>query len=200
MGLLQDFENSKVSTKSMVLYFAIITPMFYVSIYLFKPSMIHIVQGNPLVNMHFYFLISVCLILSILWFGMIFFVTERAISLVKKKVLEEEIKKIESSIVKSKRLVNSDLSDQKKEFFNRTFERIKNTRINREKIKINKIIDSEFQYRLTLFYSVAYFACSVGLNHFFVHLSLPIFLLSNLLFIFIRLIFVSMANYSRQEI
>lgn len=80
MSWISDFDKLKSSTKLLIICFLSISPFFFISIYLFSPSMIDCVQGNPLLNIHFYFLLSVCFVISFIWFWLMFFLSEMSLS------------------------------------------------------------------------------------------------------------------------
>jgi hypothetical protein len=174
-------------------------PMFYIAIYLFKPEMITIIQENPLINVHFYFLLSVCLVLSILWFGMVFFVTARGARLAKRKILQDEIEKVKSQEQKTK-FDDSKLTDKQRLLFSTLTKMNRDIKRKKLEARMNKVFTNEANYELTLFYSVGYFAIAVGLNHFYLHWSLPTFLISNLLFIVFRLIYISFFSRLYKEL
>jgi hypothetical protein len=89
MSWISDFDKLKSSTKLILASFVSIFPFFFISVYLFNPSMVDRVQGNPLLNIHFYFLLSVCFVLSFIWFWLVFFLSELALLIWDKLVAED---------------------------------------------------------------------------------------------------------------
>lgn len=90
MSWISDFDKLKLTSKVIFLYFICIIPFFFISIYLFKPEMINLIQGNPLINIHFYFLFATCFALSFSWFWMVYLVSELSMFFVNKIFLKSE--------------------------------------------------------------------------------------------------------------
>lgn len=92
MSWISDFEKLKLTSKVIFLYFICIIPFFFISVYLFKPDMINIIQGNPLINIHFYFLLAICFAISFSWFWMVYLVSKLSMVFVEKIVIKIEQK------------------------------------------------------------------------------------------------------------
>jgi hypothetical protein len=90
MSWISDFERLKLTSKVIFLYFICIIPFFFISVYLFKPEMINIIQGNPLINIHFYFLLAICFALGFSWFWMVYLVSKLSMVFVEKIVVKNE--------------------------------------------------------------------------------------------------------------
>jgi hypothetical protein len=92
MSWISDFEKLKLTSKVIFLYFICIIPFFFISVYLFKPDMINIIKGNPLINIHFYFLLAICFAISFSWFWMVYLVSKLSMVFVEKIVIKIEQK------------------------------------------------------------------------------------------------------------
>lgn len=191
MSLLNDFENAKFSTKTILLFYVLIMPLFFISVYLFKPDMIWIIRGNPIVNLHFYFLVSICLVLSTLWLSMVYLLSGLTMQYYQKlenqknrqkreielDAISEKIKQAKAS--KNYRQMTYLLEDySKKVLFSRK----------------NHIYTSHstHHYRITLIHSILYLSVAIAINHFWLNWKLQYFLLCLPLFVVFRIFIVKL--------
>ncbi|UUC45572.1 hypothetical protein [Flavobacterium cerinum] len=72
----EDFNKLELTYKAAFLTIVSAMPSFFVSIYLFKPSLIGLVGDNPFSDIDFYFIISLCFCLSLTWFMLTLFYTQ----------------------------------------------------------------------------------------------------------------------------
>ena len=84
MSFIKDFNELHISTKGTILNVLSTFPFFFTIVYLFKHTMINNIPENPITDLDFYFLVFLCLSLSILWFLMNFILTAIVISIVEK--------------------------------------------------------------------------------------------------------------------
>ena len=176
MSLLNDFENAKFSTKTIVLYYLLTMPSFFICIYLFKPEMIHLINGNPLVNLHFYFLASVSLVLSTLWLSLVYWVTA-----VRMKYYEK-IDRHKNQLLKRNKAMETlekiKTGDQETKIneISKMMTMVIEEKLNKKRISNRFTTNSENHYRFTLIYSMVYLSGAMALNHYLLHLSISAFL------------------------
>ncbi len=75
MFSFQEFNKLELTYKAAFLTIVSVMPSFFVSIYLFRPSLISLVSDNPFSDIDFYFIISLCFCLSLTWFMLTLFYT-----------------------------------------------------------------------------------------------------------------------------
>lgn len=190
MSLLNDFENAKFSTKTILLFYVLVMPLFFISIYLFKPEMIWMIQGNPLVNLHFYFMVSVCLVLSTLWLSMIYILSDSTIKHL--KIIDDN----KSNQFKREALTKS-LNELKQGDNEAKLKEITKMMAMSLEEKLNKKFkqprftsNSNEHYRITLLYSIGYLSIAIAINHYWLNWKIEHFLLSLPLFIIFRIVLV----------
>lgn len=189
MSLLHDFENAKFSTKTILLFYVLIMPLFFISIYLFKPKMIWIIQGNPLVNLHFYFLVSVCLVLSTLWLSMIYLLSgvtmkyyQRMEDQKNKDHRKKELHELNEKIKQAKEKGNiREATEFASQYSKKVFIGRKEPRFTHH---------SNEHYRIMLIYSILYLSTAIAINHFWLHCRIQVFLLCSFLFVILRIPYV----------
>lgn len=175
MNYLHDFEKLHISTKTSVLTILGTLPFFYISVYLFKPDMIHIIKGNPFANFHFYYLISVCLVLSVMWYLMNLILGFR--------LVEYAVKKNEKT--------NQEKNHTKKTEGNPSavFDQIwKRNVAYREQKKREKDLELKMSFSVSFIYSLFYLSIAIFLNQEFLQLDFKWFILSCFGFVVFRLI------------
>jgi len=175
--MIKDFESLHFSTKTIALTILSTIPFFFISIYLFKPEMISIIEGNPLINIHFYFLISVCLSLSIIWFGLILL-----ISMISGEVHEKQEKnKILEEIFRAENLkieaVKEDSILEKK--------RKQDLRVKRKEMDLRVV------FILTYILSISYISLAIFLNRIWLEWGFKMFLIGCGGFILLRILLLS---------
>lgn len=189
MSLIHDFENAKFSTKTILLFYVLIMPLFFISIYLFKPQMIWIIQGNPLVNLHFYFLVSVCLVLSTLWLSMVYLLSgfsmkyyQRMEDQKNKNYRRTEFQELRQKIKQAQEKGNRrETIDFASEYSKKLFQGRPKPRFTHH---------SNEHYRITLIYSILYLSTAIAINHFWLHYRIQVFLLCSFLFVILRIPYV----------
>lgn len=82
MSLIKDFNDLHIGTKGTILNILSAVPFFFIGTYLFNPDLVQKVQGNTLTDIDFYFLLSICLALSTLWFFMNFIISIKVLDVV----------------------------------------------------------------------------------------------------------------------
>ena len=70
MSFIKDFDELHVTYKSTFFTILALMPYYFVCIYLFNQPLIKKISANPLVDMDFWFIISLCFSLSLSWFIM----------------------------------------------------------------------------------------------------------------------------------
>lgn len=76
MFSFQEFNKLELTYKAAFLTIVSAMPSFFVSIYLFRPSLISLVSDNPFSDIDFFFIISLCFCLSLTWFMLTLFYTK----------------------------------------------------------------------------------------------------------------------------
>lgn len=191
MSLLHDFENAKFSTKTILLFYILIMPLFFISIYLFKPEMIWMIKGNPLVNLHFYFLVSVCLVLSTLWLSMVYILSNYVIKRMK-NIEDEKNNQIKLGlVVESLNEIKKGDSKTKLNEIIKLIEMSLQEKLNKKfKPQSRFASNSNDHYRITLIYSIVYLSISIAINHFWLHYKIHQLLICLPLFIVFRIVYV----------
>ncbi|WP_341902256.1 hypothetical protein [Fluviicola taffensis] len=194
MSLLSDFENAKFSTKTILLFYVLIMPLFFISIYLFKPDMIWLIQGNPLVNLHFYFLVSVCLVLSTLWLSMIYVLSDYTIKHL--KIIEDDKTKqlkreaISKSLNELRKGDNEAKLNEMTKIIAMSLQEKLNKKFKPPQPKFSS--NSNEHYRITLIYSILYLSAAIAINHFWLNWKIQYFLVCLPLFVIFRIVFVKL--------
>lgn len=172
MSLIKDFNDLHIGTKGTLLNILSTVPFFFIGIYLFHPVLILKVQGNPLTDIDFYFLLSICMALSILWFFMNFTISTLLVDFFD-WINEEQVTENEDQAGS----INSIETDERIE---------EETKQEDEKMKGIFII--------TYIYSIGYLALAIFLN-----LSLDLtykwFVLACFGFIVFRLLLVALSHF-----
>lgn len=70
MSFIKDFDELHVTYKSTIFTIIASMPFYFICIYLFNQPLIQKINSNPLVDMDFWFVISLCFCLSLSWFIM----------------------------------------------------------------------------------------------------------------------------------
>jgi len=176
MSYLQDFEKLHIGTKTTFLTILGTMPFFFISIYLFKPEMIQIIEGNPLTNIHFYFLLSLCLVISVLWFLMNLILGLQATDYI-----------VEIDKKKKKNENKTDTEEEKKNEL---------TTEQREKIKLQMRKQRELHitttFIMTFVYSLVYLSIATFLNKELLHWQFKWFILGCFSFIIFRILMVGL--------
>lgn len=191
MSLLHDFENAKFSTKTILLFYVLIMPLFFIGIYLFKPNMIWMIQGNPLVNLHFYFLVSVCLVLSTLWLSMIYLLSNLTMQHYQKMEDQKNRHRRKTELRELTKKMNEAKENKNyKEIANMASLHLKKTFSFRRKLIYTS--HSNHHYRITLIHSILYLSIAIAINHLWLNWKIQYFLLSLPLFVVFRIVLLKL--------
>lgn len=186
MNYLHDFEKLHISTKTSVLTILGTIPFFYISIYLFKPEMIQIIEGNPFTNFHFYYLISVCLVLSVMWYLMNLILGIRTVQYISKK---------------KKRLRTEKVDIPKKEGnpFVKFDQILKRTAAIREQNTREKDLELKISFAISFSYSLFYLSIAIFLNKELLQLDFKWFILSCFGFVLFRMFVIWFGDKNTEE-
>jgi hypothetical protein len=70
MSLIDDINRLHPNAKTSALTVFGQMPFLYIAVYLFAPWLVARVVGNPWVSVHFYFVMSLCFSLSVVWYSL----------------------------------------------------------------------------------------------------------------------------------
>jgi len=70
MSIIKDFKELHIGLKTSILTILCQMPFFFIAIFLFKYNLIVNISEYPLIDMDFWFLISLCFCFSLTWFFM----------------------------------------------------------------------------------------------------------------------------------
>jgi len=186
MALLSEFENLHIKTKSIVLTISSTIPFFFIAVYLFKPTLIQLIEGNPFVNIHFYFWLSLIVALSIVWFFMNFMLGTIATQVFEKRKKKER----QQSGDDFKQLLQQNTGEELSESIIAHFEKNRETR--------NKRLENRMktEFGITYVYSTGYLSVAIFLNQVWLHWSFEMFLVGCISFILFRLIALALRKYN----
>lgn len=163
MSLIKDFNDLHIGTKGIILNISSTVPFFFIVTYIFNPTLISKIQGNPLIDIDFFFVLSLCTVLSVLWFLMNFVLAYLVI---------EFIEWTEVSLEKNEQQTNE---------------------LNQESFSVKEENNNDSRiantFLITYISSIIYLAFAILLNM-WVALSFMWFLISCFAFIFFRLVSV----------
>lgn len=173
MSYLRDFEKLHISTKTSIMTVLVTIPFFFIAIYLFKPSMVTIIKGNIFTNIHFYYLLSICVMTSVLWYLMNLWLglqtTEYIVEIdrkKRKKNKKKESTKKEGLTEEERGLILKKIEDQK---------------------EVNLLTT----FYLTFIYSLVYLSLAILLNKEWLHLEFKWFVIACYSFVFFRIIWIA---------
>ncbi|MES2556108.1 MAG: hypothetical protein V4604_08155 [Bacteroidota bacterium] len=175
MSLIKDFNELDFSYKGAALVIGSNIPIFFVSIYLFEHDLIADIEGNPWGSLKFYFVLCVCLTLSILWS-----LTSLMFSIHKLQLIErrERVNSMKDMHPLVKLLTKSTPQRKTKEATEKSL---------------------RVTFITTYAYATTLLAACIFINQQFLHLSFPYFLLGSWVFIVIRIFYVAVKSEMLRE-
>lgn len=179
MSLIKDFNELHFSYKGTALIIGSNIPIFFVSIYLFKYDLITVIQGNPWGSLQFYFVLCLCLALSIIWFIanlLLSIHSEEYIELLRRLKHQKEMSAFE-------RVVEQKLSSLPRQ------------NINKER----KEDSQKFAFIMTYGYATTYLGICIFVNQQFLQWSFPQFLLGSWGFILFRIVYMAIRKETLKE-
>ena len=179
MSLIKDFNELHFSYKGTALIIGSNIPIFFVSIYLFKYDLISVIQGNPWGSLQFYFVLCLCLTLSIIWF-----LSNLLLSIHSTQYFELRYR-----------------SEREKEMnpFQRIIEQ-KLATLPRKNVTSERKEDSQkFAFIMTYGYATAYLGICIFVNQQFMQWSFPHFLLGSWGFILFRILYMAIRKETLKE-
>lgn len=149
MSLIKDWDDLKLGSKWTALNIVSTIPFFFVIFYLFNQGRIKLVCGNPFGDIDFYYILSVCFCLALLWFMINFVVSSILVSIFDR--IEQNDKSVENQ-PKISSLQND-----------KDFDSHKHEGVNLEHFEKEDELHTEFI--VTYIYSILYLAIAILLNN-----------------------------------